>query len=86
MSDYFGDNPTYDAPSCFRSFVEDTESNYFTQRPDATGLLGFLPEQKVTCALRMLAYGACADQLDELIRIGESTVLETMETFCSAVM
>lgn len=100
MSDYFGDNPTYDARDFRRRFrmrrevfervvyalVEDTESNYFTPRPDATGLLGFLPDQKVTCALRMLAYGACADQLDELIRIGESTVLETMEKFCSAVM
>ncbi|KAJ8520492.1 hypothetical protein ON010_g17938 [Phytophthora cinnamomi] len=57
-----------------------------TQRSDATGLLGFLPEQYVPCALRMLAYGAWADQLDELIRIGESTVLKTMKNFCNAIM
>lgn len=66
--------------------VEDTHCNYFVQKPDATGLLGFLPEQKVTCALRMLAYGSSADQLDEFIRMGESTALETMKTFCSSVI
>jgi hypothetical protein len=68
------------------ALVEDEHCNYFVQRPDATGLLGFLPEQKVTCALRMLAYGASADQLDELIRIGESTALETLKVFCSSII
>ncbi|KAG1710261.1 hypothetical protein DVH05_028624 [Phytophthora capsici] len=65
--------------------VADDSCNYFQQKLDATGLPGFLPEQKVTCALRMLAYGACADQLDELIRMAESTVLETMKIFCSSI-
>lgn len=34
---------------------------YFTQRPDARGVLGFSPRQKVTAALRMLCYGIAAD-------------------------
>uniref|UniRef100_H3GPG5 Uncharacterized protein n=1 Tax=Phytophthora ramorum TaxID=164328 RepID=H3GPG5_PHYRM len=58
--------------------VNDEECDYFVQRPGVTGRLGFLPEQKVTCALRMLVYGASADQLDELIRMGESIVLKTL--------
>ncbi|EEY54460.1 uncharacterized protein PITG_08105 [Phytophthora infestans T30-4] len=68
------------------TLVGDEYSNYFVQRHDATGLPGFLPEQKVTCALRMLAYGASADQMDELIRIGESTALETLKTFCGSII
>eukprot|EP00644_Phytophthora_capsici_P013665 jgi/Phyca11/569624/estExt2_Genewise1.C_PHYCAscaffold_330217 len=67
------------------ALVADDSCNYFQQKLDATGLPGFLPEQQVTCALRMLAYGACADQLDELIRMAESTVLETMKIFCSSI-
>ncbi|KAE9060940.1 hypothetical protein PF010_g30013 [Phytophthora fragariae] len=100
MKHYFGENPTYNDKDFRRSFrmrrnlfetivstlVEDDESDYFVQRPDATGKLGFLPEQKVTCAMRMLAYGASADQLDELIRMGESTVLETLKHFCENVI
>ncbi|KAE9047778.1 hypothetical protein PR003_g1472 [Phytophthora rubi] len=66
--------------------VNDEECDYFVQRPDATGRLGFLPEQKVTCALRMLAYGASADQLDELIRMGGSTVLKTLKKFCENII
>ncbi|EEY69220.1 uncharacterized protein PITG_05425 [Phytophthora infestans T30-4] len=68
------------------ALVEDEECSYFVQRSDATGRAGFLPEQKVTCALRMLAYGASADQLDELIRMAESTVLETLKLFCKNII
>ena len=34
---------------------------YFIQKYDAVGVLGLLPEQKRTSALRMLAYGAYAE-------------------------
>ena len=46
---------------------------YFSQRPDATGKLGAMPLQKVTAAMRMLAYRNCANELDEWICLGEST-------------
>ncbi|KAE8980403.1 hypothetical protein PF011_g22453 [Phytophthora fragariae] len=100
MSDYFGENPTYDKcdfrrrvrmrrvlfETIVNALVVDELCNYFVQRPDATGLLEFLPEQKVTCALRMLAYGASADQLDEVVRMGESTALKTLQYFCRGVV
>ncbi|ETI56849.1 hypothetical protein F443_00779 [Phytophthora nicotianae P1569] len=55
-------------------------SDYFGDNPV------YDEEQKVTCALRMLAYGASADQLDELIRMAESTVLETLKLFCRNII
>ena len=43
---------------------------YFVQKCDATGVLRLLPEQKLTAVIRMLAYGASADQVDEIARMG----------------
>ena len=34
---------------------------YFIQKCDAAGVLGLLPEQKLTAVIQMLAYGASAD-------------------------
>ncbi|CAL2254167.1 unnamed protein product [Prunus armeniaca] len=36
---------------------------YFVQKCDAAGVLGLLPEQKLTAVIRMLAYGESANQL-----------------------
>ncbi|XP_048433278.1 uncharacterized protein LOC103965369 [Pyrus x bretschneideri] len=38
---------------------------YFRQKRDRAGHLGFSPHQKVTVALRMMAYGSQADLMDE---------------------
>ncbi|XP_050156212.1 uncharacterized protein LOC126630104 [Malus sylvestris] len=46
---------------------------------------GLLLEQKITAALRMLAYGASANQVDEIVRMGKTTVLESLIRFCSAI-
>ncbi|CAL2260386.1 unnamed protein product [Prunus armeniaca] len=35
---------------------------YFVQKCDAAGVLGLLPEQKLTIVMRMLEYGSSADQ------------------------
>ncbi|KAM2710264.1 hypothetical protein EV2_047843 [Malus domestica] len=59
--------------------------SYFVQKPDAFGAMGLLPQQKITAALRMLAYGAAADQVDEITRMGQSTILESLMRFCSAI-
>ncbi|KAL9676890.1 hypothetical protein QQ045_005111 [Rhodiola kirilowii] len=59
---------------------------YWNQRSDAVGMLGFLPEQKMTAAIRMLAYGSCADQCAEITRMGESTTLECMKKFCAQIV
>ncbi|KAI5312259.1 hypothetical protein L3X38_041432 [Prunus dulcis] len=52
---------------------------------DAAGVLGLLPEQKLTAVIRMLAYGASADQVDKVARMGKSTTLEALVRFCQAV-
>ncbi|XP_050125756.1 uncharacterized protein LOC126603034 [Malus sylvestris] len=46
---------------------------------------GLLPEQKITAALRMLVYGASADQVDKIARMGKTTVLESLMRFCSTI-
>ncbi|XP_050147352.1 uncharacterized protein LOC126622629 [Malus sylvestris] len=55
------------------------------KREDAFHVLGLIPEQKITASLRMLAYGASADQVDEIARMGKTTVLESLMRFCSAI-
>ncbi|KAL6276359.1 hypothetical protein ACE6H2_019960 [Prunus campanulata] len=52
---------------------------------DAAGVVGLLPEQKLTAVIRMLAYGASADQVDEIARMGKSTTLKALVRFCDAV-
>ncbi|CAL2251405.1 unnamed protein product [Prunus armeniaca] len=49
-------------------------------RGDAAGVLGLLPKQKLTAVIRMLAYGASADQVDEVARMGKSTTLASRLT------
>ncbi|XP_028055091.1 uncharacterized protein LOC114259276 [Camellia sinensis] len=41
---------------------------------------------KITVALRMLAYGVAADFMDEYVRIGESTAIESLKYFVKAVV
>jgi hypothetical protein len=98
MKDYFNDGCTYDAKDFRRRFrmqrslllriLQDVvqRDEYFVQKRDACGLLGLSPHQKLTCALRFLAYGTSADQLDEYVRMGETTVLETVKRFCRCVI
>ncbi|CAM8908042.1 unnamed protein product [Rhodiola kirilowii] len=40
----------------------------------------------MTGAIRMLAYGSCADQCAEITRMGESTTLECMKKWCAQVV
>ncbi|OWZ22363.1 Nuclease HARBI1 [Phytophthora megakarya] len=42
--------------------------------------------QKCTAAIRQLAYGVPADAMDEYVRIGESTAVESVLCFCGAVI
>ena len=72
----------------FEDIVRQLAENddFFRQKADAVGNLGFLPEQKATAALRMLAYGSSADQLDEVIRTAESIALKCLERFCIGIV
>jgi hypothetical protein len=68
--------------------IEDKVSvanDFFKQRRDRDGVLGFSTRQKCTVALRMLAYGGAADFHDGLC-MGESTVLKTVKEFASKII
>ena len=98
VGDYFCDNPVYNDVQFRRryrmrrpSFLKIVQtlsdwSPYFQQRSDATGKLGFSALHKCTVAMRMLAYGTCADMWNENLRIAESTIIESLTKFCEGVI
>ena len=94
LNDYFVENPVYDETLFRRRFRLSRSSflrilhtlqqhnNYFVQSRNATNTIGISNEQKMTAALRMLAYGMSADSIDEYVRIGESTTIEWVKRLC----
>lgn len=96
--DYFSGSPTYNdeqfrrrfrmSKALFNRILDDIIGHdaYFVQKADALGRLGLSAHQKITAALRMLAYASPADSLDENLRLAESTILESLQRFCSAVI
>jgi hypothetical protein len=60
--------------------------DYFTTKYDAMGREGLSPLQKCTAAIRMLAYGTPADELDENLKIAQSTALETLGKFAEGII
>jgi hypothetical protein len=95
--DYFDENPIYPEKIFRRRFrmssrllkqilkAVETHDNYFVQKHNAAGVLGFSGLQKITAALRQLAYGVPADYVDEYVRIGESTAIESLRKFVRAI-
>ena len=59
---------------------------YFKCSVDCCGLPSFSSHQKITCALQYMAYGGAADQLDENLRFGESTVALVVDKFCRDII
>jgi hypothetical protein len=98
VANYFSANPIYTDEMFRRRFrmnkllflrIVETLSNwdpYFTRRVDAAGRVGLSPLQKCTAAIRMLAYGSPADQLDEVLKIAASTSLEILGKFAVGVI
>ncbi|XP_075663459.1 uncharacterized protein LOC142633070 [Castanea sativa] len=96
--DYFAKTPVY-PPNVFRrrfqmsrslylhihSRVEATEP-YFVQKRNAANTLGLSSLQKMTAAIRMLAYGVSANFMDECLRIGETTAIKSLKKFVKAVV
>ncbi|CAL2227738.1 unnamed protein product [Prunus armeniaca] len=74
-------------PHLFNKVMHDicNYDDYFVQKKNCVGDLGLLPEQKFTAVTRMLAYGSSADQVDEIARMGKSTILESLVRFCDTV-
>jgi hypothetical protein len=98
MAQYFNEDRIYDATDFRRRFrrserlfdrvykgVLQTDPAYFEQRPDCTGNMGIHPLLKIVAALRVLAYAAPADSVDDNLEIGESTLHETLRHFVDAV-
>nr|XP_051202576.1 uncharacterized protein LOC127316206 [Lolium perenne] len=96
MEDYFAEVPTY-PPHLFRRrylmrrslFVRIVKAcelhlNYFKQRRNATGVMGFSSFQKISAAMRVIAYGIPADYTDEYLRIGEDTTTESVRSASSS--
>jgi hypothetical protein len=61
-------------------------SSYFTTRLDCTGRESLSPIQKCYAALRMLAYGTPADELDDNLKLATSTALECLGKFAEGVI
>ena len=72
----------------FLRIMEAVSNNdpWFTTNIDATGRKGLSALQKCTAALRMLAYGVAADQVDEYLRISESTVRKALTHFTKGII
>ncbi|KAH9667959.1 dde tnp4 domain-containing protein [Citrus sinensis] len=65
--------------------VEQHDS-YFVQKRNCAGVLGLSSLQKISAAMRMLAYGVSGDSIDEYMRIGESTAIESLKKFVRVVI
>jgi hypothetical protein len=74
--------------SLFLQIVEDVTNHdrYFVQKKDALGRPGLRLIQKICSAVRMLAYGGAANANDKYLCLSESTSLEALSQFCSAII
>ncbi|KAD5317367.1 hypothetical protein E3N88_17313 [Mikania micrantha] len=72
----------------FSRVRNDFEQNYdfFQQRCDGRGKIGFSGLQKCTSAIRQLAYGTCSDSFDEYLQMSERMGRECIYKFCKCVI
>ncbi|XP_020249143.1 uncharacterized protein LOC109826523 [Asparagus officinalis] len=68
-----------------RAKVE-THDSYFVQKRDAAGKISLSSLQKVSAAMRMLAYRVSAVSVDDYVRIGKSTAIESLSRFTKAIV
>ncbi|XP_038695446.1 uncharacterized protein LOC119992725 [Tripterygium wilfordii] len=59
---------------------------YFQLKYDCTGRADFSSIQKITVALRILAYENPIDREDEALSIAETTTTETVRIFCRTII
>ncbi|XP_062100586.1 uncharacterized protein LOC133806511 [Humulus lupulus] len=97
FDDYFFDEPVYTEYQFRRRFrmrrhvflrivqALENHSEYFHMRFDVVDRRGLSPLQKCTASMRMLAYGAPADYVDENVQIGETTAIECLVNFVRGV-
>ncbi|XP_062021056.1 uncharacterized protein LOC133737540 [Rosa rugosa] len=98
MEDYFVERPVF-SEEVFRTRYRMSHNvfnrissdlcrydQYFVQKSDAAKKVGLLPQQKLTCSLRMLAYGVGADQCAEYCRMAKSTAIEALKRFTRGIV
>ncbi|XP_071700097.1 uncharacterized protein [Rutidosis leptorrhynchoides] len=68
---------SHDTPEHFR---------FFRERFDAIGRPTFTILQKMTSALRQLAYGTTADMFDEYLKMSEQTSILCLDNFCKCII
>ncbi|XP_028118239.1 uncharacterized protein LOC114315829 [Camellia sinensis] len=98
FTDYFTTNLVYSFATFRRRFrmrrplylrilnAIEAHDSYFVQKQDATHILGLSSLQKMTSAMRILSYGVTADAVDDYIRIGESTAIQSLQHFCNSII
>ncbi|XP_068328124.1 uncharacterized protein [Pyrus communis] len=98
MNNYFNPNSVYTEEDfkcrfwirrhVFERLVHNVQqvNPYFRQKLDRAGCPGFSPHQKVTIALRMMAYAFPTDAMDDTYDMSESTCLDTLAEFYETIV
>ena len=96
--DYFAPTPVYPHTLFRRRFQMkrslflriqskvEAHDSYFVQKRNSANKLGLSSLQKITVALRMLAYGVSGDLMDEYVRIGETIAMGSLKKIVAAVV
>ncbi|XP_030930849.1 uncharacterized protein LOC115956680 [Quercus lobata] len=69
-----------------RNHLVEAHKSYFVQKRNSAKKLGLSSLQKITTALRMLAYEVSGDLINEYVRIRETTALESLKKFVTTVI
>jgi len=64
----------------------EAHDNYFVQKRDRCGRLGLSCLQNICATYIMISYGVSADFMDQYIRIGESTIVESLRRLVRAII
>ena len=74
--------------SLFMCIVQAIEQHddYFVQKRESNGRFGLSSLQKITTTYMMLSYGVPANFMDQYIRIGESTIIESLRRFVRGII
>ncbi|XP_060673909.1 uncharacterized protein LOC132804044 [Ziziphus jujuba] len=70
----------------WRDRIQENQDPYFVQKRDAAGILGLSSLQKIIATMRMLAYGVTSDFVNEYVRIGEGTAIESLKRFVKMII
>jgi hypothetical protein len=97
LRDYLGNSPVYTEHefelrfrmprSVFDKICgELIGESVFVRKEDALGKTGIYPIQRITAALRMLAYGFGADAVDEYCRLSKTEALTSLKEFSKTLL